>query len=181
MPGRYARGWSAQHQEVFQLSLKGLTTAEIVEKTKLPYDKVRNIMRTNKFKEHEVKCTEGAVAAARKLLEERLIEAATQILRIMRTGKPDERLKYDAAKEILYQCGMKPVEVIETRGRDYTPEEIQSSLNVVKEIQTIEEKLSTQGSGFLIKRDEEPTSPLAPVTADDATKIEETAEVTHVV
>jgi hypothetical protein len=56
---------------------------------------------------------------------------------------------------------MKPVEVIETRGRQYTPEEIESSLKVMKEIQGIEEKLSTQGSGFLIKRDAEPSSTLS--------------------
>jgi hypothetical protein len=165
MAGRYARGWSKQHQDVFKLSIQGMKLGEIVEKTGIPYDRVRTIMRSIKFQEHEVDIKAKGVEAARKLLEERVTEAAGKILKIMRQGKPDEKLQFDAAKEILYQCGMKPVEVVETRNREYTPEEIQSSLTVIKEVQAIEEQLSTQGSGFLLKRDDA-SSMSAPVTTD---------------
>jgi hypothetical protein len=158
--GRYGRGWSKDHQRVFKLYLGGLTPAEIVKETGLELPRVRVIIDTDKFRELHQQVMSNSVGEARKLLESRLVEAATKILRIMKQGKPDERLQYDAAKEVLYQCGMKPVEVIEARGRNYTPEEIQSSLNTAKEIQAIEEKLSTQGSGFLIKRDAEPSSPV---------------------
>lgn len=181
MPGRYKKGWSAAHQAVFKLYIEGFKPAEIVEKTKLGMDRVRNIIRTDKFQEHHDKVVTNSVETARKLLESRLVEAAGMISRIMRQGKPDERLKFDAAKEILYQCGMKPVEVIETRGREYTPEEIQSSLTVIKEVQAIEEKLSTQGSGFLIKRDAEPSlsAPVnaTPITKEEVLKVEEVAQV----
>lgn len=164
---RYKKGWSAAHQQVFKLYTQGCLPAEIVEKTGFGIDKVRNIIRTDKFQEHHDAVVKNSLETAKKALEERLVEAAGQIIRIMKNGKPDERLKFDAAKEILYQCGMKPVEVVETRTRDYTPEEITSSLGVMKEIEKIEEKLSTQGSVFLIKRDEEPSVP-APVTTDTA-------------
>lgn len=86
----------------------------------------------------------------------------------MKHGEPDERLRFDAAKEVLYQCGMKPVEVVENRNRDYTPEEIQSSLIVLKEVKEIEEKLSTQGSEFLLKKEDDLSSPSAPVQASNA-------------
>jgi hypothetical protein len=172
---RYKKGWSAAHQQVFKLYIEGLTPAEIVEKTKFGIDKVRNIIRTDKFQEHHDTVITNSVESARKLLESRLVEAAGMITRIMRQGKPEERLKFDAAKEVLYQCGMKPVEVVENRTRQYTPEEIQSSLTVMKEVQAIEEKLSTQGSGFLIKRDAEPSEPIvaAPVTAYEVAKTED--------
>jgi predicted DNA-binding protein YlxM (UPF0122 family) len=163
--GKYQRGWSAKHQEVFKLRmLDGLPTREIAEKTGLSTSKVNDIMRTKAFLTHEEDTVSNAVEKARKLLENKLLKAVDKIVHIMEFGKPEERLRYDAAKEILYQCGMKPVEVIETRGRQYTPEEIKSSLEVMKEIQNIEEKLSTQGSGFLIKRDAEPSSPISLIT-----------------
>jgi hypothetical protein len=160
MAGRYKRGWTAVHQQVFKLRIiDGLTPKEISEKTGIPTTRLTDMMRTKLFLEHEDTTVGSAVEKARKLLESKLLRAVDKIVHIMENGKPEERLRYDAAKEILYQCGMKPVEVIETRGRQYTPEEIESSLKVMKEIQGIEEKLSTQGSGFLIKTDAEPFSP----------------------
>lgn len=175
--GRYKKGWSAAHQAVFNLYVQGYNTADIVDKTKLTKDRVRNIIRTNKFHEHHETILKSSVDEARRLLESRLTEAAGQIIRIMKHGKSDDKLKFEAAKEILYQCGLKPVEVIETRGRDYTPEEIQSSLLVVKEMQTIEEKLSTPGSGFLLKKDDADASQSAPVTTTDTAPPTEETEV----
>ena len=172
MAGRYKKGWSKDHQSIFKLYIEGLTPAEIVEKTKLPIEKVRTIIGSDKFHQNHEKVVTNSLETAKKLLSDRLVEAAGRILLIMRKGKPDERIQFDAAKEILYQCGMKPVEVVETRARQYTPEEIQSSLVVIKEVQAIEEKLSTHGSGFLIKRDAEPSEPVAaPVTADVAEEV----------
>jgi hypothetical protein len=163
MAGRYKRGWTAIHQQVFKLRMiDGLAPREISEKTGIPIQRLNDMMRTKLFLEHEDTAIGTAVEKARTLLENKLIRAANKIVEIMERGKPEERLRYDAAKEILYQCGMKPVEVIETRGRTYTPEEIKSSLGVVKEIKEIEEKLSTQGSGFLIKRDDADASSSLP-------------------
>jgi hypothetical protein len=170
MAGRYERGWSAVHQQVFKLRMiDGLAPREIAEKSGIPISRIRDILRTKKFIEHEDSTVGSAVEKARKLLENKLLRAVNKIVHIMDNGKPADRLRFDAAKEILYQCGMKPVEVIENRGRDYTPEELQSSLLVIKEVKEIEEKLSTQGSGFLLKRDAE--TPLsAPVTTDVTTQ-----------
>lgn len=159
--GRYHKGWSAAHQAVFKMHIEGASVPEIMKKTKFGVDKVRNIIRTEKFQEHHEDVVKNSVETARKALEARLVEAAGQIIRLMKQGKPEERLKFDAAKEILYQCGMKPVEVVETRTRQYTPEEIASSLSVMKEIQSIEGTLATLGSDFLIKQ----TDQIAPIDA----------------
>jgi hypothetical protein len=170
MAGRYKRGWTEQHQQVFKLNMSGLPPREIAEKTGIPIARIYEIMRTKKFVKHEEQIVGTAVEKVRHMLEGRLEMAANKIVEIMKSGKPEERLRFDAAKEILYQCGMKPVEVVETRTRAYTPEEIKSSLAVIKEVKEIEATLSTQGSGFLIKQDESEAPPtLAPVTADIAT------------
>lgn len=162
--GRPQRGWSTVHQQAFKMKMDGLQAKEIAEKIGVPVTKIYDMVRTKKFIEHEDKAITNAVEKARARLEGKLLQATDKIVNIMMSGKPEDRIRFDAAKEVLYQCGMKPVEVIETRGRDYSPEEIQSSLTVIREVQAIEEKLSTQGSGFLLKRDAEP-SLSAPVNA----------------
>jgi hypothetical protein len=159
MAGRYKAGWSKQHQKVFELYTGGSTPAEIVKDTGYPIDRVRNIIRCDRFQEQHDEIVKNSVETARKTFEARLTEAAGQIIRIMKHGKPDERIRFDAAKEVLYQCGLKPVEVVENRTRQYTPEEIKSSLAAVKEIQTIEGTLAVHGSRFIIKRDKDHSEP----------------------
>jgi hypothetical protein len=155
MPGRYRRGWSKEHQQVFKLYLMGHNVPEIAQRTGFDIIKISNMVRTKKFKEHHDTVEKGSVERARQMFEERLLEAASAIVKIMNVGKPDDRIRFDAAKEVLYQCGMKPVEVVETRTRQYTPEEAASALAVVKEIQTIEEKLSAGGSRFIVEKESE--------------------------
>lgn len=173
MAGRYSKGWSKEHQAVLKLYAEGRTPAEIVKETKLDMLKVRNIMRCKQFNDVRKKGIESSVVIARQLFESKLTEAAGEIVRMMKHGRPDQRLRFDAAKEVLYQCGMKPVEVIETRGREYTPEEIQSSLTVIKEVQSIEEKLAAQGSNFLVENKEASGPMAAPVPAYSADEAQE--------
>jgi hypothetical protein len=102
-----------------------------------------------------------ATEKARKLFEDKAVEAAQKIISISQQGKPEERLQFDASKEILYQVGVKPIEVIETRKREYTPEEIESALEVTREIEAIADRLGKSKSQFLL---EETTASLpAPV------------------
>ena len=178
MSGRYKKGWSATHQKVFVMYTQGILPKDIAPKVGCGIDKIRNIIHSVKFQEKHASIETDCVNRARKHFEQKLMEAAGKVVRIMQNGKPEARLQFDAAKEILYQCGMKPVEVIETRGREYTPEEIQSSLTVIKEVQEIEERLSTRGSDFLLKNDgtEEPSlsAPVLKANAlsEDATPAE---------
>ena len=155
---RYRRNWSADHERVFELYSLGVLPRDIMKQTGFSENKVRYIIRSKAFQEKHKLVVTNAVDTARKALEAKLCQAADVIVNIMLRGKPDERLKFDAAKEILYQCGMKPVEVVETRTRQYTPEEIQSSLTVIKEIETIEKKLSQEPSTFLVQQ--EATEPM---------------------
>jgi len=149
--GRYKKGWSATHQKTFILYTQGVLPKDIAVKLGCGIDKIRNIIHSVKFQDKHATVETDCVNRARKHFEQKLMEAAGKVVRIMQGGKPEMRLQFDAAKEILYQCGMKPVEVIETRGREYTPEEIQSSLTVIKEVEQIEEKLASRGSGFLLQ------------------------------
>ena len=165
---RYVRGWSAEHQKVYLMYSEGKDIQQIDEKLQIGKERIRTIIRSKQFQTYHKRSEKCAVETARKVFESRLIEAAGKIIRLMQKGKMHEKLQFDAAKEILYQCGMKPADVIETRTRQYTPEEAASALKVVKEIQSIEENLATQGSGFLIKREMVISEDSAPVETGTA-------------
>lgn len=143
-------GFPNRYKKILKLVQDGAGPREIADQLKMDYTWVCRILKKPEFIAATTSIYEDATSVVRQIFERCAVEAAVKITKIAQHGKPESRVQLDAAKEVLYQLGIKPVEVIETRGRVYTPEEIQSSLNVVKEIQAIEEKLSTQGSGFLV-------------------------------
>jgi hypothetical protein len=159
-------GFPKKYRKILKLYIEGNSAKDIASTLKMDYTHTTKILRMPAFQAATVKVHEGAVNAARSIFEQNAVDAARKIVKIANSGKPDNRVQLDASKEILYQCGMKPVEVIETRGREYTPEEVQSSLTVIKEIEQIEEKLATQGSGFLLKQQPDEPSIPAPVKTD---------------
>lgn len=164
---RYKKGWSKEHQEIFKLHLSGMVPKDIASRLGTTPMRVYSLMRADKFQKKEGIIIEKATEKARQLLESRLVEAAQKVVKIMKSGKAEQKIQFDAAKEILYQCGLKPVEVVETRTRQYTPEEAASALAVVKEIQTIEETLSRAGSNFIVEKSDEESYPV-PVKAGTA-------------
>jgi hypothetical protein len=164
------KGFPIRYKRILKLVEEGKTPKEVADQLKMDYTWVCKILKKPAFIAATASIYANAAEAARAIFEKSAVDAAAKIVNISKSGKPDSRVQLDAAKEILYQIGLKPVEVIETRGRDYTPEEIQSSLTVMKEVQAIEEKLSTLGSGFLVQSDTDDTVPSlsAPVNAGKA-------------
>lgn len=161
-------GFPIRHKKILKLTEEGKTPKEIATMLKMDYKWVHKILKTPAFMAATNSIYEDAISVARSLFEKHAVDAATKIIKISQYGKPESRLQFDAAKEILYQVGLKPVDVVETRGRDYTPEELKSSLITIKEIKAIEEKLSTHGSGFLVQTNTQDAdaSSVAPVNAD---------------
>ena len=86
----------------------------------------------------------------RLLFERNLMKAAKTVIDICKNGTPNSKIRFEAAKEILYQSGLKPVDVVETRERLYTPEEITSAHATAKEVEQIFEKLTGGTSRFLV-------------------------------
>jgi len=134
------------------LYLKGLSQTEIARQIGVHDNTVYNIVHDPEFIKRRVEFEEKVTDKARKLFEENAIHAAEQIIRISKKGKPDERIQLDASKEILYQVGLKPVEVIETRKRDYTPEEVQQALQTAMEVETIAKRLGINNSRFIVDK-----------------------------
>lgn len=160
--------WKPKYTKILIYAEQGLQINEIAQKVGISRSQINKVMNRPDYQLKKLKVESGAIEATRKLFEEHLLEAGMKVVSTMRKGKAEERLQYDAAKEILYQVGLKPVEVIETRKREYTPEELQSALHVSKEIEEITDRLGKTQSKFLVA-----SSTSAPVPA---TKLENVIE-----
>lgn len=65
----------------------------------------------------------------------------------------EKKLMYDAARDILDRAGLKAVEVIETRERHYSPEEIQKAHSTLMELEQVIKRLSSDHSTYLLNPD----------------------------
>jgi hypothetical protein len=136
------------------------------------------IMEADYFKKKFEPKVKNILEAVREVFEANAYEAASKIVQLAHHGTPQQKLQLDAAKEVLYQIGAKPVDVIETKRRDVTQEEIESSLHVIREIEVITKTLESVPSKFLIDKSspEVPTASTpparAPVEAEVATLVD---------
>ena len=179
-------GWSPKHTKVMFHHIQGLDGREISKRAHIAPQTVYDIIRSDIFKqrlaEFEKKYIEKVVAAtadeaskARRVFLENVYNAANKIVQLMKDGQPKQRLQLAAAIEILNQSGLKPVEVIETRHRPYTPEEVANALTVAKELEQVTLRLSTTDTPFLlhqIREKQEPeTIPVVEKVVDEGTLV----------
>src|SRR3990167_195719 len=155
--------WRSLHRHILFCLEKGWTPKQICEKFKLrpiQYYKITNnanfMAKRDKIEaavddrivEEVIK--ETVQDKVRLLFERNLMKAAKTVIDICKNGTPNSKIRFEAAKEILYQSGLKPVDVVETRERLYTPEEITSAHATAKEVEQIFEKLTGGTSRFLV-------------------------------
>jgi hypothetical protein len=127
-------------------------TKEIAEKVGLSQRSIEVIMNWPEFIQKRYEVNEQGINAAKAIFTNNVTSAAKQIVKMMKEGKGKDRLKFDAAKEIIYQCGGVPKAVIETITREYSTEEIQSSVSAVREVENIVNRLSVKKSDFLLEK-----------------------------
>lgn len=173
------KAWCATWNRILILHEQGKSPEEIGAEVNMHPGAVRKVMCSDRFKLKQMEFEEKAVEKARAVFEKHALEAAKKIVRIAREGKPSDRIQFDACKEVLYQVGMKPIEVVETIKREYTPEELRSAANVLKELEDISSRLSGGRSKFLLGNADEETPPSAPVPAEaEGDEVEEESENT---
>lgn len=169
MPDTYGRvtaeNWNAKHTRVLLAAFRGKSNKEIAFDLKLktstiqhmrcqPYFRQRLQAMANQMLTEQVKrsVSENVSSAARLKLEKAQVSAALKIIRLMRKGKNEDRMQFEAAKDILDRTGLKAIEVIETRERNYTPEEVERAKTTLSEVENIIMRLENKDSSFLLAR-----------------------------
>jgi hypothetical protein len=171
------QGFPIRWKKILVLVEQGYKPQEIASKLSMDSDWVYKVLKTPTFIAATVKLHEKAIDAARAIFEKNAVVAANKIAKIANRGKPEDRVQLDAAKEILYQIGLKPVEVIETRQREYTPQEIESAAKVTGEVESILDRLESKQSSFVLdgyKEADEAPHP-APVLTANEVEVEKSA------
>lgn len=152
--GRYKKKeWNAKYQRILIYAEKGMPVPDIAKKEGMHLQSVYRIMNDNRFQARKEEFEDKIADKARAIFEEHAIQAAKKIVAIAKGGKSEDRIKFEAAKEVLYQVGVKPVEVIETRKREYSPEELASMSKTALELENIVNRLSVKKSRFLLEDD----------------------------
>jgi hypothetical protein len=159
------KGWKPEYTQVLIYAEKGLKGCEIAEKLGYSNVHISRIMNSPEFIAKRVKHDDTRIEAARAILNEQAINAALKLAKIANKGKPEDRIQLDAAKEILHMVGLKPIEVIENRKREYSKEELESASIVAKELEEITERLTSRKSHFLVTESNESLQLSAPVPA----------------
>lgn len=149
--GRYKKGeWSGSYQKIMILAEQGIAHNEIATKVGLSKSRIsqiihdeRFIKRRNVYKEK----AEGEIYAKFAAVSG---DAADKIISIMHKGNAKDRIKLDAAKDILNYAGHKPKEQVEHVTNNYTIKDVESAKQVIEEIRGLQDRLTKQQSQFLV-------------------------------
>ena len=145
--------WTLKHTRILMMSLKNYSQREIGARVGLDHSTISSIMRTEEFKRRQEKMTQALSTQIQEIFTNNAKSVAKRICTIAKHGKPQDKVQLDACKEVLAHIGLKPVEVIETRSRDYTPQEVESARKVLEEMGEITQRLSSTKSLFIVRKD----------------------------
>lgn len=172
--------WTAKHNKILVGTFQGLSTITIARSCNVSQGTVNNIRKSEEFKAKiaamnnesqsraiAISVEKSVTNRAREVLEKAQYSAAKKVTRLMRRGVAKDRLQFEAAKDILDRTGLKAIEVIETRERQYTHEEVERAKNTLTEVETIMTRLQNKDSSFLLARQTRTTQPLPSSSVTD--------------
>lgn len=155
--------WNSRQQQVLLLTIKGYDNQTIAKKVGLSLPAVSNIKKadifTTKINAFQARLNEKIIEKistsivaeqVRNLFAKNALPSARRIVRMTKKGENAQKLQLDACREVLYQIGIKPIDVVEQVKREYTPQEIQSALVTLQEIELMTKRLELKPSQFLI-------------------------------
>jgi hypothetical protein len=158
--------WTGDCTKVLIMTQKDMTATAIKAETGLDYKTIAKIRKAPEFKKrmnvvvekHINRITEyidpsvEKLSKARKILNDSVPLAIRTFKKVLRSGTPADRVRFEAAKEILHMTGFKPVEVVENRDRFYTPEELNSMLKTIQEIERMKAMVIKSDIPYLVDR-----------------------------
>ena len=158
MPRYKKHEWSGAYQRVMILAETGMKHTEIARKVGLSPSRISRIIHDDRFTARRDEYKEKAKQEIYEKFLDVSAKAADKIIHIMEKGKPTERIRLDAAKDILNYAGHKPREQIEHITNNYTIEDVNSAKKVIEEISNLSERLGITNSKFLLGEEDKAKS-----------------------
>ena len=156
--------WTGKHTKVLIMTHRGAKDAEIAQDLGISIRTISRMRAKDDFIKKLGALETQIIAStikpekemvdhltrARELLKKNAWRAAKVVIATSKRGRPGDRLKYEAAKDILDRAGLKPKEELEIRERTYSPEELSSMKITLSEIESTTLRLSNTGSRFVL-------------------------------
>lgn len=156
--------WKPDYTRILLMTQRGAEPAEIAKELRLSTSlvyKVRNStffvqklagLQTKVIERVTEKRSEMlATDKARAILTKASLFAAKKVIKLAKEGLGKDRLQFDACKDIMDRAGLKPIEILETRERVYSPEEVAHAKAILVETQEIVERFSNKRSPYIIR------------------------------
>lgn len=149
--GRYKKSeWSGSYERVLILAEKGTPHKDIATEMGLTPGRISQIIHDKRFVARRDKFKEKAEDIVFSKFSRHTSNAASTIIHIMKEGKPQDRIKLDAAKDVLNYAGHKPREHVEHNTYNYNIDEANSARKALEEIDKLQQRLSETVSPFLL-------------------------------
>lgn len=158
--------WNPVHQKTLMLTARRWSAKAIAKTLKLsentiatyrnsPYFKERLANLTRKIEDASIpllaqESVSRATDQARAILIAASVAAAKKMDLLSKRGKPEQRIQYEACKDILDRTGLKPREETVIHERIYSETEVKSALVTAGELENTLGRLTKQGSPFLL-------------------------------
>jgi len=156
--------WKPVYTKILLMYSRNIDVKRIAKDTKLstrrvaylrasPYFKARLAAIHNQTITRSVDKSVECITEAKEILSSKAITAARKLVQMMnkRILLPTERLRFDIVRDVLDRVGLKAVDIIETREKKYTPEEIMEMHTTMVEIEAITQRLNNNNSRFLMQ------------------------------
>lgn len=156
--------WKPEYTKVLLATQRGITVEQISREVGIS-PRTINLVRSSTFfvqklaglntkvieKTVEKRSTMLATDKAREVLTKAALGAARRMIQLSKMGENVDKVKLLACQDIMDRAGLKPIEIIESRERVYSPEEVQSARAILQETEAIVMRLSNQTSPFVLE------------------------------
>lgn len=156
--------WRAKYTKILILHHKAIPVTEIAKTVGMSVSGLHKVIEGEEFKNrlnklHQADLKEALkdsreeiseITKARDIICKNALKAAITIAKLSKRAKPTDRIRFEAAKDILDRAGLKPEEKLEIRERTFSPEELEGMRTTLGEIESMTMRLSDTGSRFLL-------------------------------
>jgi len=163
--------WTKVHDEILKMASDGKAPGVIAALVGRPVSAVNKIIKSDEFSS---RLKEINTAVSSTIIEQRIsglntdeikearaainraaIEATNTVIEISKYGEPEDRVRLDAAKDILDRVGIVAPQIIKTQveARQYAPEEVLHARKILEESEGIVKRLASESNPFVIAKD----------------------------
>jgi len=145
--------WDLRKQKILRLDLQGHNQTDIARRMGLKSSSpICRLQQNPDYKTRLADAKRSAIEKVQSVFEKEAVLAAEKICRLAKNGKGEDRIQLDACRDILDRSGCKPIQVIETRQRAYSPQEVESAKKTLSELEESIIRLERKDSIFVLKR-----------------------------